>query len=104
MLWPIHDTSQITPENFVRFWDQMYSADDEEFYRENIGHGLSRQFFLASNSLHDRAGVWASSGSAKTREKFDCLRVVCASHPPSLISRSEDDYITTSRCKFAFGG
>ena len=38
---PIFAVSQVTPKDFVRFWDRLYSGFDEDFYRANIGQPLT---------------------------------------------------------------
>lgn len=38
---PVLGISQVTPKDFVRFWNQLYSGYDEGFYRENIGQPLT---------------------------------------------------------------
>jgi hypothetical protein len=41
--WPVLDFSQVTPKDFVRFWEQLYSGYDEDFYREKIGQPLTEK-------------------------------------------------------------
>ena len=40
---PVLDISQVTPKDFVRFWEQLYSGYSEEFYRENIDLPLTEK-------------------------------------------------------------
>ena len=40
---PVLGISQVTPKNFVRFWEQLYSGYDEDFYREHIGQPLTEE-------------------------------------------------------------
>jgi hypothetical protein len=55
--FPILDFSQVTPRDFVRFWQPLYtySADDEGFYRENIGKELTpdriKKWFAWKNTM-----------------------------------------------------
>ena len=41
--FPVLGISHVTPEDFVRFWEQLYSGYNEEFYRENIGQPLTEE-------------------------------------------------------------
>jgi hypothetical protein len=41
--WPVLGISQVQPKDFVRFWEQLYSGYDEDFYRENIGQPLTEK-------------------------------------------------------------
>jgi hypothetical protein len=41
--WPVLSIRQVTPKEFVRFWDQLYSDYDEGFYRDNIGKPLTEE-------------------------------------------------------------
>jgi hypothetical protein len=41
--WPILSISQVKPKDFVRFWEQLYSGYDENFYREYIGQPLTEE-------------------------------------------------------------
>jgi hypothetical protein len=40
---PIFGVRHVAPKEFVRFWEQMYSGYDEEFYRDNIGQPLTEE-------------------------------------------------------------
>ena len=40
---PILAASQVPPQDFVLFWDQLYSGYDEDFYRANIGQPLTEE-------------------------------------------------------------
>src|SRR4051812_8299972 len=45
--WPVLGISQVQPKEFVRFWEQLYSGYDEDFYRENIGQPLTEERIAA---------------------------------------------------------
>ena len=40
--WPVIGARQVASKEFVRFWEQLYSGYDEEFYRKNIGKPLTQ--------------------------------------------------------------
>jgi hypothetical protein len=39
--WPVLGITQVTPKDFVRFWQKLYSGYDEKFYQEHIGQPLT---------------------------------------------------------------
>jgi hypothetical protein len=41
--WPIFGVQYVALRDFVRFWEQLYSGYDEEFYQENIGQLLTEE-------------------------------------------------------------
>ena len=41
--WPVLGISHVKPSHFVRFWEQLYSGYDEDFYQENIGQTLTEE-------------------------------------------------------------
>ena len=68
--WPILGISHVTPQDFVRFWEQLYSGYDEDFYRENIGQPLTEEriaaWFVWKN------GTPLSVNKAKTVRRYLC--------------------------------
>jgi hypothetical protein len=41
--WPIFGVHHVALREFVRFWEQLYSGYDEDFYQENIGQPLTEE-------------------------------------------------------------
>jgi hypothetical protein len=41
VIWPILNFRSATPEEFVSFWERLYSGYDEDFYAQNIGQPLT---------------------------------------------------------------
>jgi hypothetical protein len=41
--WPIFCVHKVTLRDFVRFWEQLYSGYDEDFYQANIGRPLTEE-------------------------------------------------------------
>jgi hypothetical protein len=41
--WPIFRTSEVAPADFVRFWEQLFSGFDEDFYQANVGQPLTEE-------------------------------------------------------------
>ena len=39
--WPIIGVHHAALKDFVRFWEQLYSGYDEDFYQENVGQPLN---------------------------------------------------------------
>jgi hypothetical protein len=65
---PVLGISQVTRQDFVRFWEQLYSGYDEDFYRENIGQPLTEErilkWFLWKN------GTPLSAGKIQTIRRY----------------------------------
>jgi hypothetical protein len=41
--WPVLGIHCVSLKDFVRFWEQLYSGYDEDFYQENIGQPLTEK-------------------------------------------------------------
>lgn len=56
VIWPILNFRSATPEEFVSFWERLYSGYDEDFYAENIDQPLTgeriEKWFQWKNGRH----------------------------------------------------
>lgn len=65
---PVLNTSQATPEDFIRFWERLYAGYDENFYRENIGQPLTEERIAAWFDWKN--GTPLSSGKRRTVRRY----------------------------------
>src|SRR5262249_40139220 len=43
IIWPMLNVCRGSPKDFVRFWEELYSGYDEDFYQENISRPLTKE-------------------------------------------------------------
>jgi hypothetical protein len=65
--WPILNVTQATPQDFVQFWERLYSGYDETFYRENIGQPLTEKLIAEWFE-------WKNAGPLSAGKKQSILR------------------------------
>jgi len=65
--WPVLGISYGSPKDFVRFWEKLYSGDDEQFYQDNIGQPLTEHRI-------DDWFVWKNGGIRLSENK---TKAVC---------------------------
>lgn len=79
--WPILTSAPVSAEEFVVFWDRLYSGYDEQFYKANVGKELTVT----------RIAEWFQWKNGTPLSPLKAKSILRYSSPGELINADADD-------------